>query len=287
MKKQTIKLNISNAVQETYPDSFNGVFLIDVDNVIKEHNFIFEECSIFLCTQGDGIVRINEKEYVLSPDSILFLPPNYLIRRVEGSNNFQARILFFSVDMITDLVKKSNYNLSESINNRSCLKISHDRMLGLLEFYSFLKKEYDKPDYSLKKDMIQVLLLAFLIKIAEIYSCLGEDKSALEISRSADLTKQFFRLLRLHYREERSLLFYANKMFLSRKYLSTTIKKTTGRPALTWINEHVIFKAKVLIKTTNLTAAEISDTLNFPNPSFFGRLFKKYTGMTPNEYRRN
>ncbi len=173
------------------------------------------------------------------------------------------------------------------INERSDIEIPPETMTKLIECYDLLKKEYKMPEEVFKSLITKNLLFTVLLKIAEI-DFLNESKSfADNHSRGSILTKRFFELVSQYHTEQRSVSFYADKMFISEKYLSTTIKKTTGRPALAWIHEQVILKAKVMLKTSNMTVAEISYVLNFANPSFFGRLFKKYAGMTPNEYRRS
>ena len=91
----------------------------------------------------------------------------------------------------------------------------------------------------------------------------------------------------MHYKQDRSVSFYADKLCLTSKYLSTVIKEVTGRSVLAWINETVIAEAKILLKTSEMTVMQISEELNFPNPSFFGRFFKQYTGVTPLKYRNN
>ena len=53
-----------------------------------------------------------------------------------------------------------------------------------------------------------------------------------------------------------------------------------------WINQAIIFEAKVLLKHSDLLVFQISDELGFPNPSFFSKFFKRITGMTPAEYQK-
>lgn len=88
-----------------------------------------------------------------------------------------------------------------------------------------------------------------------------------------------------HYREERAVSFYANKLCISAKYLSAVIKDIRAKSVLALINEAVILDAKAQLKNSNLTIMQISDSLNFANPSFFTKYFKRHTGMTPKEYR--
>ena len=69
------------------------------------------------------------------------------------------------------------------------------------------------------------------------------------------------------------------------KYLSAVVKRVSDKSVVDWINETVVLEAQAQLKTTRMTVQEISDYLNFPNPSFFGRFFKKHTGMTPKAFR--
>lgn len=68
-------------------------------------------------------------------------------------------------------------------------------------------------------------------------------------------------------------------------YLSTVIQNVTNTTAKSIIDKHVILEIKVLLKSTNLSVQEISNQLCFPDQSFFGRYFKKHTGLSPLQYR--
>ena len=61
----------------------------------------------------------------------------------------------------------------------------------------------------------------------------------------------------------------------------------TGYSAVEWIERFVILEAKVLLKSSNLNIQQIADELHFPSQSFFGKYFKKLTGMSPKEYRNS
>lgn len=96
---------------------------------------------------------------------------------------------------------------------------------------------------------------------------------------------RFMRLLEDNYKKEHSIKFYSNRMNLSPKYLSLMIKMVSGKLATEWIDEYVILEAKNLIKYSSMSIQEISYSLNFPNQSFFGKYFKRHTGLSPKAYR--
>ena len=82
------------------------------------------------------------------------------------------------------------------------------------------------------------------------------------------------------------MAFYAKQLGLSSKYISTVIKDETGLSALQWLNSIVIYKAKQMLRSTNLTVAEIAALLHFSSSSAFIRHFKNQTGTTPLAYKK-
>ena len=69
--------------------------------------------------------------------------------------------------------------------------------------------------------------------------------------------------------------------------MSTLIKKVSGRAAKEWIDNTLLTLAKIELKHTNKSVAQIADELNFPNPSFFSKFFRRMTGKTPGAYREH
>jgi len=286
MKNDIIKLNVNQATQEVTPEKFKDLFLIHIEttNQKSSTSYLFEDCFVFLCIEGNETFFINEKKYSITPNTVLIVPPNYLIRKLDGAYNFNAKALFFPIDLVAQHFNGKEYNLSEMVRAVSCFDIPEERMSELLEFYSFLEIQYKKTVNPFSSLIISNLVFTFLVKIREIYASVNKTDNLDDKPSKISITERFFSLVSANYTEERSLSFYADSMCLSPKYLSSTIKRTTGRPALVWINEYVVLKAKFLIKTSDMTLSEISDYLNLPNQSFFSRLFKKYTGLTPKEY---
>ena len=99
--------------------------------------------------------------------------------------------------------------------------------------------------------------------------------------------RRFMELLAENGGMERSVSAYAEKLCITPKYLSSLSKKVSGRTALSWIHQFTIDAIIKRLRYSNMTIKEISDTMNFPNISFFGKFVKSQTGMSPSEYRRN
>ena len=68
--------------------------------------------------------------------------------------------------------------------------------------------------------------------------------------------------------------------------MSTIIKQVSGKSAKQWIDDALVTRIKIDLKHTDKTVARICDDMNFPNPSFLTKFFKRMTGMTPREFRQ-
>lgn len=176
-------------------------------------------------------------------------------------------------------------NLFENVYNYPCVNLSDEQYHSLFNYLSFVIEQNNWNDYPYREALSKTLLSSFLIQVASIYTKHLDD--SIGINRNKELFIQFNNLLFENIRTERSVQFFADKMFLSAKYLSLIIKEVRGRTMTAWIKEWTISTIKIMLKTSDLTVAQISDELNFPSPSFMGRYFKQYTHMTPIQYRNN
>lgn len=77
----------------------------------------------------------------------------------------------------------------------------------------------------------------------------------------------------------------ADSLFVNKNYLADTFKKETGLTLGDYLTEVKIYRAKVLLQTTQLKLYEISDLLGYRHAEYFSRVFKKETGLTPQNYR--
>jgi AraC-like DNA-binding protein len=86
--------------------------------------------------------------------------------------------------------------------------------------------------------------------------------------------------------EKRTIEEFAELLFVTSNHLSQSVKAVSNKNALSFINERIMKEAKSIIQFTNLDIAEIAYQLNFSDPANFGKFFKKYSDLTPLEYRR-
>lgn len=247
--------------------------------------FIFDGVVFSVCLKGSAVIKINFEQYEISERILLTIMPNQIFQVEEHSEDFLIETLFLSSDFIPELNLPKDFDLLKKIVRDPRLEIPKETMHDILELHALITKYHKQEDRHYRERIIRALTYTLLLVLASEYKLNIPDTPIRPPSRQEELTREFFELLLEHFNSERSVAFYADKMCLTPKYLSTAIKKVTGESILHWISLAVIIQAKKLLKTTDHTMLEISEELNFPNPSFFGRFFKQYTGMTPLKYR--
>ena len=110
----------------------------------------------------------------------------------------------------------------------------------------------------------------------------------LQASKSHEQTifDRFIYLVNQYATREHQIHFYADKMCLTERYLGTVIRQATGTTAKEWIDRALMAHIKIELKHSDKSIARISEELNFPNPAFFSKYFKRFTNQTPLEYKQ-
>ena len=129
------------------------------------------------------------------------------------------------------------------------------------------------------------LFSGILMGVSIMYKDKTTDTS--NLSKAEIISKNFTQLVMQNYTMQRSVAWYAKRLGITQAHLSSIIKQTTGKTCIEIITSMVIMDAKAQLKSTNLSIHDIAYTLNFTNMSFFGKYFKRYVGMSPQEYRNS
>ena len=137
----------------------------------------------------------------------------------------------------------------------------------------------------LSLSVVRALQTALLMELHVIYNKETVEHKQRPVSRQEDILHRFTTLVNEHAACEHSIAFYADRLCLTPNYLGAVIREASGQTVMQWIHRYIIQQAKLQLKYSDLPIWQIAESLNFPNPSFFSKFFKRETGMTPAEYR--
>jgi len=240
-------------------------------------------------TEGETSVSFNLHEFKLKKDSIfIFTPKNVL--QVNSQQYFKADVIAISPDFMRriNIDIKNMMPLFLKFVENPALTLTPEESRSMRGMIAQIERENRGPETHFSFDIVSGLIAATIYKVGDImYHYLAEHPEGQNNShnRAEEYFKQFTHLLGEHFREERSVGFYARQLCITPKYLTTLIKRISGQSVSEWIDNYVILEAKTLLKYSTMSIQEIAYYLNFPNQSFFGSYFKRNTGMSPSQYK--
>jgi YesN/AraC family two-component response regulator len=148
------------------------------------------------------------------------------------------------------------------------------------------EKNFTESDHPFTAEVVRHFFNVFQFELAGLYHKYSNQKNTVH-DHKEDLLWRFLALLSKHVKTERSLQFYANRLFVTAKYLTQTVKKLSGKTAGEYIDELVIVEAKNLLRDPSLSIAQVADRLYFSDQFFFSKFFKRFTGITPSDFRKS
>ncbi|MGN0188358.1 MAG: helix-turn-helix domain-containing protein [Candidatus Cryptobacteroides sp.] len=249
--------------------------------------FNHEKSGFFLCEQGSMILADKTHYYNIRQGDIYIYPSftrlyiNYISDDIRGVVGFTDTN--FIVKSALTFIDESN---SIYVLKYPCISLTEEEQDRIREIFEILyDREQDEPSV-LNERLRLALGEALCYQIAIAY---GKHwaKQPREASRDDKIFLKFIFSIYENLREEKEVKFYAAQQSLTPRYFSLKIKSHTGKNAAQWISEAVINECKTLLTDSSLSIKEIAYRLGFTNQSFFGRYFKKHTGLTPGEFRKS
>jgi len=273
-------------------EKYGKILLIDIVDISEinqyiaihpTHRLAFYDISFII--NGKENVAVNQTELkVHSGDIICSIPGEVWSWPKKTSLN--GYVLLFEEEFLT-----SFFNDKQFLNKLKYLKHSRSSPLIKIDDKLFAKAigylEEIKKEMQLGIASNEHVLRALLYLVLSLIDSTVENEKEDEPGRQLENRhiQAFMKLVDEHYLSSHDVQFYANKLFITTNYLNKITKEFLGSTAKVYILMKVILEAKNLLKYSSFSVAQICIELNFKEPSYFVRLFRKYVGMTPRQFR--
>lgn len=244
--------------------------------------------GLIVCRQGNFTFSLNMKVFSAQTGETVFIPEDSLFQVLSESEDLQLFIFIYQIEPIRDIIGNSvaTMYLYMQLRTEPCYVWNTGDEEEVLKYMSLLDNTLHLDNNTFNDNEQRLLLLGLTYRICSIYN-----RKLMNLKTTVGHKHEIFiRLIQLidaHYTEERGVEFYADKLCLSPKYLSALSKSVCGFTVQELIFKSIIRKSISLLKNTQKNIQEIADFFNFPNASYFGTFFKKQTGMSPQQYRKN
>ena len=240
-------------------------------------------------TEGETSLTSNLQEFRLKKDSLFIFSPKHILQ-VQSNHRFKAHLFVIAPDFLKriNIDTKRMMPLFLQFGSLPCMELTHAESQSLRSFISMVEQELKGSETDFSSEIIGGLIAATIYKVGDILTHYLTEHPEVDSpihNRAEEYFRQFTELLGEHYKHERSVGFYARQLCITPKYLTTLIKRISGKSVSEWIDNYVILEAKTLLKYSNMSVQEIAYYLNFPNQSFFGSYFKRNAGMSPSQYK--
>lgn len=256
--------------------------------VVIDHFYRPDHFTIIFLKKGDIYINYNLQDITLTGPMVMFTVPDSQFILKSNSEDISLLNLFYSPEYIA----KTGIHMTGTAARKFLANglppyagLSDCEFSIINNLLEVLHQIINKPcahDYN--SAIIKHCFHALLFEVGAILTK-NIPSQKVRLSRKETLTIEFLELLAVHFHKERSVSFYADKLNVTARHLSHTVKAVFDKTAGEMIDEMVLTEAKNLLKNPQHNIAQISEALNFSNPSFFGKFFKKQTGKSPSDYR--
>ncbi|MBO6249822.1 MAG: AraC family transcriptional regulator [Muribaculaceae bacterium] len=248
-------------------------------------------CKIYACVicyvaRGTIKATVNLWDYEVKQNDYVVLMPGSFIQIKEVSDDvkvcfagysskFLDKVNFWKIisPLMVNVFKKPIFSLSDDLG-----QIYH-------EFFSLMTKGSVFDNVFNSNDIAQS---ALIFMISTLHNAIEQGLVVIDnkpTTREQTIVSEFLQLAFENYHDEHKISFYAHEANLTLSHFCNVIRKTTGFTPQEIIMSMIIMDAQTQLKGTGTTVSRIAASLGFNTPTTFNRYFRKYTGMTPQEYR--
>lgn len=263
------------------------IFKIDLSEVDKiagqvnnPHYHSFEE--LLIGTKGNLEHFIDFQSQTIDAPFVSFVAQGKIHRVRPLAKEGQCDI--WCIRFKSEFIANTTFQLYSSFHNNANICMENTPCFERLDtLCRILHDEYQQavPDFSVMRDLLSVL-----------FTIIESERNKLQLNNDESKKIQshtfvnFLRLLDQHYKESRDVQFYADKLFMSTRNLNLICRKILQQSVTEIIETRKLTEAKNLLITTDMTIAEIGFEIGYKEKAYFTHAFKKKTGVTPSDFRK-
>lgn len=251
-------------------------------HVAHRHSFY----HIVLFTEGGGKHTIDFEQFPVQAGQVYFMTPGQ-VHSWAFEGHTDGYVINFSPALFNGFLKDLQFleafTFFRGIAADSVIRLSDSNLEQAIHCFELMLQEVATPT-SFSTEMICAQLIALFITVSREPQALRQAAKPLHHHL---VLQHFQKLVEQHYTEKKMPKDYAQLLYITPNHLNALCRDLTGQPAGAIIRNRVLLEAKRLLVNAGLSIAEIAYQLNFKDNSYFTRFFKKYTGLTPEAFRKN
>jgi AraC family transcriptional regulator, transcriptional activator of pobA len=241
--------------------------------------------EILYISEGEGNHIIDFEPYPIQPNVFYFISKGQ-VHFWQLTKPLKGYALLFPEEFLgfpsSDIIRAHDFTFFDHVGHAPFLAVDQEhlkmtgRLLGDIE-----QEFYNENEQSIT--VLRSYLHILLTKLHRLYIADHPDESS---EATSSLVREFNQLVSEHFLKEHSVQDYADRIGISASHLRDSVKAVTGHAPGHIIRQKLVLEAKRLLANSSETVAEIGYHLNFDDPSYFGRFFRRETNMSPAAFRK-
>lgn len=237
--------------------------------------------ELYFLLSGERRYTIGHKIYNVAPGNLIIVPKNS-VHKTSGLSRkgYDRYVIYFSDKSVENLIEQIGTDEFDRFLSFGCLSFPpqyEKKLRSDLDRLFVEEKRDDALSYSIKKNILYSLILTALRE--------GTPKSC-AVGEGADKIQFVAKYISEHFSSKITLEEAAEMANMEKTYFSKRFKALTGLGFCTYLLQTRISAAKTKLVATDMSVLEISDACGFSGSNYFGDVFKKTTGLSPLEYRK-
>lgn len=241
-----------------------------------KHSQYFE---VVYLSCGSGVHWIDDKGYPVKPPVLFFIKAEQVHNWDLGGES-AGHVLIIKHDFLKYSEDEQLQQLLQRLWPVNCVYLHSSSNEDLDMFFELLERQ-PSSDNDYHKIMIEGLLKALLSKILMLVRSSGNP-----INKGAHLYTHYLGLLSQQSKIHRKVNYYARQLGTTSQNLNAACRKAVNQTAGELIVGQILAEAKRLLLYTDNTVSQIAYQLEFTDPSYFVKYFRKHLNVTPEAFRR-
>ena len=241
--------------------------------------------TIIFCRKGTANIEIDLIPYELVANTQLIIIAGSIVHNISNSDDFKISYITFKHEVYDEATAQLEPSFTFFLKEYPCVQLGEKKINKMNYLVEAMEDFYNEKTNCFRVKIFKNNIQSFLLDVYDKTRTLFKIEKSEEVGRREELFIKFIHLIHKYCPQQREVGFYAEKLCITSRYLSSITQNVADKSAKYIIDKHAIQRIKIMLKYSNMSIQDISYELNFPNQSFFSRYFKKHTGMSPLEYR--
>lgn len=242
---------------------------------------------IMLCESGACTMKVDFAQVELRASEAITLFPTDIVQVVGGDADFKAIVFSYGEDILREASMRMEESVYSSLREDRVCRVPDIVEHVIRPMFTILGHFYGIGQCGVMGSIVVTQLKCFFLGFYDFMQR-NPDRMPMpcESQRTNELFAHFMHELEHHCHESRDVRYYADRLFITRKYLGMVVRRKTGKTPKQLVDEYVVMRIKLALRDTNDSVRQIAMAFHFSDDSLLIRYFRSHTGMTPMQFRR-